>query len=137
MPSACAFAGFFTRFFGGFGMNAQTYNAAGNYTFHSDPGHAWMQVTKQEIVDLGIAHNISTYSYEKCGMVYLEEDCDACKFMAARSKEGNPVKPTQITESHTGTQSIIRNYPKYSPIGANATETHLSGANYDLSRVTT
>lgn len=52
------------------------------YVFHTDPGHGWLAVKKKELISLGVA-GISAYSYVKGDTVYLEEDCDAAKFMQA------------------------------------------------------
>jgi hypothetical protein len=48
------------------------------YTFYSDPGHAWLRVPLSEITaEMGI----SAYSYRDNKYAYLEEDCDAYKFI--------------------------------------------------------
>lgn len=54
------------------------------YTLHSDPGHAWLEVTLKEIFELGIADKITEYSYMSSSKVYLEEDCDLFTFMKAK-----------------------------------------------------
>ena len=53
------------------------------YTFYSDPGHAWLKVSVQEIKHYNIAHLISNYSYvdNRLENVYLEEDLDAYLFL--------------------------------------------------------
>ena len=53
------------------------------YVFVSDPGHAWLTVTIKELIELGIANKISSYSYVKGTIAYLEEDCDAPLFVKA------------------------------------------------------
>jgi len=53
------------------------------YTLHIDAAHAWLEVPKQELEIYGVAGNISTYSYEKDGTAYLEEDCDMATFCRA------------------------------------------------------
>ena len=35
------------------------------YTFYEDPGHGWLKVPMTELVDLGVAGTISSYSYAK------------------------------------------------------------------------
>ena len=78
------------------------------YIFHSDPGHGWLQVTRQELKDLGILDKISHYSYQKRGDVYLEEDCDYSLF-AERMKELG--KPFEIKEINSQSKdSIVRSY---------------------------
>ena len=59
------------------------------YIWAIDAGHEWLAVKKQELVDLGIAHKISAYSYEKGATAYLEGDCDAALFFEAyKNKHG-------------------------------------------------
>ena len=57
------------------------------YTFYTDPGHGWLRVPMTEIVALNIADKISSYSYQKNGYVYLEEDCDMGLFVLATTTE--------------------------------------------------
>jgi hypothetical protein len=59
---------------------------------HSDPGHAWLAVKLSEIKMLGIETQISTYSYVKGKTAYLEEDCDAGKFITAMRTRGIDVE---------------------------------------------
>jgi len=54
------------------------------FTFHSDPGHGWLQVTSRDLEATGLSpRDFSIYSYRKGDNFYLEEDCDAPKFIAA------------------------------------------------------
>ena len=46
------------------------------FTFFSDPGHGWVKVPLALIKELGIARDITQYSYIKGDWVYLEEDCE-------------------------------------------------------------
>jgi hypothetical protein len=61
-------------------------NSRGDYVFYEDEGHAWLEVTRHELWQLGILSQISRYSYENDGIVYLEEDCDAPKFIEAKKR---------------------------------------------------
>jgi hypothetical protein len=73
------------------------------YRFIEDPGHAWLEVTLSELLELGIAHKISSFSYTTgprptagaTALVYLEEDVDAPLFIEAKGWE-----PWRITERH-------------------------------------
>jgi len=78
------------------------------YTFHSDPGHGWLQVNRLELMDLGILDKISHYSYQYGGDVYLEEDGDLNCFMHEMKARGKPVEITEICSRHD--DSIIRSY---------------------------
>jgi hypothetical protein len=57
------------------------------YIFHSDPGHAWLEVDRQELKDLNILQDITTFSYQKGDKVFLEEDCDYSTFVKAYMKK--------------------------------------------------
>ena len=48
-----------------------------------NPGHSWLFVPLQLVVDLGIAGRISGFSYIVGSMAALEEDCDAAVFADA------------------------------------------------------
>jgi len=83
------------------------------YIFHSDPSHGWMAVKRAELVRLGIDGQISSCSYQNGGTVYLEEDCDAALFLAAKKTKGEEVTKDQIQESHTDQNHRIRGYTPY------------------------
>ena len=53
------------------------------FTFHSDPGHGWLEVPRKMLTELGIDGEITGYSYQRGGLAYLEEDCDAGTFIKA------------------------------------------------------
>jgi hypothetical protein len=66
------------------------------YIWAIDAGHEWLAVRKSELEDLGIAHQISAYSYQKGSTAYLEGDCDAARFLDAyRAKYGVEAKTKQ------------------------------------------
>jgi len=81
------------------------------YKFYSDAGHGWVAVKRQELADLGILNQISSYSYQKGKTVYLEEDCDASLFV-------NKLKELDITYVFTDKicskdYSPIRSYENF------------------------
>lgn len=52
------------------------------FTFHSDPGHGWLEVDWSHLKRLGMnPSEFSKYSYRDGNTFYLEEDCDAPKFI--------------------------------------------------------
>ena len=52
------------------------------FTFHTDPGHGWLEVSASELTRVGLVpSDFSAYSYQHLGKVYLEEDCDATMFV--------------------------------------------------------
>lgn len=80
------------------------------FTFHSDPGHGWLQVTHKQLLMSGIADKISMYSYMDHDYAYLEEDCDAPLFL----KQLDDHKITySFDERHTNRDHWIRNRPSY------------------------
>ena len=82
------------------------------YHFHEDPGHAWLEVKRAELVRLNLIGQISGFSYQRGDTVYLEEDCDASLFIGEKRKRGEKIL---FTDSHTNQSSPIRSYDRYSP----------------------
>ena len=80
-----------------------------------DASHGWLRVRAWHLTRLGIAQQISPYSYEdRQGYAYLEEDCDAPRFLAAAEAAGEPVT---VTERDDGESSRVRNLDAYEPLG--------------------
>ena len=77
---------------------------------YADPGHSWAKVSKKELVKLGIANEISGFSYERGEYAYLEEDCDLEKYITALKAKGITHK---FRETRTNRESKIRNYCHY------------------------
>jgi hypothetical protein len=63
---------------------------AKTFTFFQDPGHGWIRVTPADCAAIGLtAESFTAYSYRDEKFFYLEEDCDASRFVAAyESKHG-------------------------------------------------
>jgi hypothetical protein len=85
-----------------------------HYNFYTDSGHGWLEVDLQELINLGIASAISSYSYIKRSVdgtkVYLEEDCDVAKFDKAMTKRRIDYACYHINQ---GMHSPIRNYLRF------------------------
>lgn len=79
-------------------------------TFYSDPGHAWLKVGYNELVELGIEADISPFSYRDGDDVYLEEDCDVGKYIVASNRNGIGIN---FDTARTNDESIIRSYDRY------------------------
>lgn len=79
---------------------------------HSDPGHAWLAVKLSELDMLDIRSEISVYSYVKGKTAYLEEDCDAGKFVTAMQAKGIQV---EVKQGARRERSPIRYFKSYSP----------------------
>lgn len=80
-------------------------------TVYSDPGHAWAKVTRHELKRLGIADQISCFSYQNKGYVFLEEDSDLFKYTEALRLKGYTIT---FVEKWTNRRSKIRLYDNYS-----------------------
>lgn len=80
--------------------------------FHSDNGHGWLAVKLNELKMLGIEADISSYSYIKGKTAYLEEDCDAAKFISAAKDKGITV---EVREGPQRERSPIRSFKQYTP----------------------
>jgi hypothetical protein len=76
------------------------------FTFHTDPGHGWVEVPIALVFELEIYDDISRYSYHDGVNAFLEEDCDAAIFIRAfEDKHGQ--RPA-FEESHKN-QTHVRN----------------------------
>ncbi len=78
--------------------------------FYSDPGHGWVAVKRELLENLGIAHRISVYSYQKGNTVYLEEDCDFSVLIEAFKQ--NRIS-FELDHKYTDNRSPIRSYENY------------------------
>lgn len=82
------------------------------FKFFSDPGHGWLCVSVADLLDVQLLpRDFSRYSFRRDdSKLYLEEDCDASKFLHAyTAKHGTA---PQITESHCNSDSLIRRLPR-------------------------
>ena len=63
-----------------------------HYTFHTDPGHGWLEVSEGDLFRAGLTiQDFSEYSYRKGTRLFLEEDLDAGVFIKAARKAGHTV----------------------------------------------
>ena len=83
---------------------------ADTFVWHEDSGHAWLAVPHAIIEKLGIACDISRYSYSDSRMVYLEEDCDAPLFLRACERDGVAYTYRRV---HMNGDSWIRSLAQY------------------------
>jgi len=84
------------------------------YTMYADPGHAWLKVRRAELVRLGILEQISRYSYQHGPFVFLEEDCDAARFVIAKSQRGEGYMITEECEPRA--DRFVRRCARFSRI---------------------
>jgi hypothetical protein len=80
------------------------------FVFHSDAGHGWLEVPIQMLMKFGIADKVSSYSYMRGDLAYLEEDCDAGLLLKALDESGIEFK---FFEVYDGDDSPIRNFKRY------------------------
>lgn len=80
--------------------------------FHYDSGHGWLEVGLREVEQAGLTlADFSSYSYRQvhCDKYltryFLEEDCDAPKFLKAFGEAGHKYK---VLEVGTDGDSFIR-----------------------------
>lgn len=81
------------------------------FKFYSDPGHGWLEVPTDTLRKLGIAGQISRYSYvsDDGRTAYLEEDCDLARFAKAMGWTKFPADTVRIYQENT----FIRELPRY------------------------
>jgi hypothetical protein len=80
------------------------------FDVYSDPGHGWVKVPLKLLEELEIRDKITPYSYRRGNFGFLEEDCDAPRFVAAMKARGVTVK----FRSHIGDRlSRIRSYDRF------------------------
>ena len=81
------------------------------FEVYTDPGHGWVKVKISLLEKLGIAEQITSYSYMRGEYAYLEEDLDATTFRQAMREAGIPV---EFKIYRCGNRlSRIRNYADY------------------------
>ena len=82
--------------------------------WYIDPGHGWLGVPIRILLDSGVASEISCYSYidGQMARAYLEEDCDAPKFLKAIGKRGDEFETEHLTDS-PGQPCFIRTLCRY------------------------
>lgn len=80
------------------------------YQFISDPGHGWLQITINDLVEaLKAGQGFSSFSYAnpKTGMVYLEEDLDASTYLSWK----HPNKDYELEERTIDGDCFVRRLP--------------------------
>ena len=78
---------------------------------YNDPSHAWGKVKRKVLDNLGIAKEVSSYSYQYKDNVYLEEDADLS--LVCRHLLFNTDVQIKFVEKYTNRDSRIRSYERY------------------------
>jgi len=81
------------------------------FNYYRDAGHGWVAVKKNILEKIGIADKITSFSYQRGKMAYLEEDCDLSLFMKAM-EEYLGKTPTLEVKDH-GNYSWVRSQETY------------------------
>jgi hypothetical protein len=84
-------------------------NKIRGYVYFTDAGHGWLRVKKTELEALGIADQITPYSYQYNNWAYLEEDRDMSTFFKAKGWDYWPNTIKQVCSNY----SKIRSYQCY------------------------
>ena len=75
------------------------------FDFHSDAGHGWLKVHVTQLIDFAPHVEFSNHSYHDDEHFYLEEDCDAPKFLRELTIQGIVYSFNEIFD---GDDSFIR-----------------------------
>lgn len=80
------------------------------FTFVADPGHAWLAVDYESIVNVGLSPaDFSGCSYVSELGMYLEEDSDASKFIVAYTNRYG--RAPNIGEKYFNDYCYVRELP--------------------------
>lgn len=83
------------------------------FDFHYDAGHGWLKVHVYDARDVGLdVEDFTAYSYKQGDHLYLEEDCDAGRFLLAWEKA---LRKFDINSIDDGYNSPIRSYEHIIP----------------------
>jgi hypothetical protein len=83
------------------------------FDFHYDAGHGWLKVHVYDARAVGLeVEDFTAYSYYHDQHLYLEEDCDAGRFLAAWQKA---LRDFSVREVNDGCNSPIRSYEHIIP----------------------
>ena len=78
-----------------------------NLRYIHDAGHGWLEVPTQAVIASGIVPSRYSYIDAGAGYAYLEEDCDASKWLAAIGDE------PPITDVYIAGDAWIRGLPRW------------------------
>lgn len=89
-------------------------NKQPTFLWHADAGHGWLAVKRDLLKTVGVYDQITPYSYQRGKTVYLEEDCDAGRFLNAyRATLG--IEPRTKESTARPDRSPIRSYAHFKP----------------------
>ena len=84
------------------------------YTYHTDPGHGWLEVPYSDVLNAGLSLNdFKDFSYARVdnyvSKLYLEEDCNMPLFLKALEAKGIKFK---LKEKYHKTDAPMRDWPR-------------------------
>jgi len=84
------------------------------YTYHTDPGHGWLEVPYRDVLNAGLSMNdFKDFSYARVdnyvAKLYLEEDCHMPLFLNALEAKGIKFK---LKEKYHKTDAPMRDWPR-------------------------
>jgi len=82
-----------------------------NLICYSDPGHAWLAVPYAFFKKIDSVVSPWSYKNDSCSTVFLEEDCDAGRFLDKAKELGYSIT---FKNKHTNKRSRIRTYWNFS-----------------------
>ena len=82
------------------------------FYLYEDPGHAWLKVPGETLTMLGmVPGDFSSFSYQRAGDVYLEEDSDMPHFLKVFEEKTGKV-PRVSVACRADKSSRIRTYTR-------------------------
>jgi len=82
------------------------------FKFYYDAAHGWLKVHKLDLYDVDLTpEDFSSFSYRDGEWLYLEEDCDASKFIREWERKSDTFLKIVAHVDH-GYDSPIRNLPR-------------------------
>lgn len=92
-------------------------------TFYTDPGHGWLQVQRDDLVAIGLSEQDFTscsYKTKHGETLYLEEDCDAPKFIEALKAKGIQYGVVEVYHHKTFIRDLPHTVGGWSPFARRA-----------------
>ncbi len=87
-----------------------------SYHWETDPGHGWLVVPSHHLTAMKVQEKISSYSYISTDgkTAYLEEDCDAGRFLESFDSREEVQKAAKNWKDNYQENTFVRSLPSYS-----------------------
>ena len=90
--------------------------------FFGDTGHGWAAIKRSLLVELGVEKKISSHSFQKGKVVYVEEGIDLHVFIKAMNDFS---RSFEFVDHHSREYSRIRDYQAFTPDKSGSTKFYL------------